>query len=108
MGNEYGYDNKAPRLAKLSLSGLPHRMVASHQNLLEIFPLYALAAGLTATLDVSPSVYRQNLNLLLLHVFCKTVIYIPAYLFNQDLIRSSAHFVGIGALLGNLWLLTFA
>jgi len=109
LGSDYGYSNKEPRHAKVSLAGLPHRMTASHQNLLEIFPVYALAAALTLSAEITPGspVYDQLVNLLVLHVFLKTFIYLPSYICDLHLVRSLAHFVAIGALLSNLWKLTF-
>ncbi|KAG8914708.1 hypothetical protein FRC01_003956 [Tulasnella sp. 417] len=108
-----GYSHEEPRHAKLFLTGLPARMTASHQNLLETFPIYALAAALTALLGSrslsTPAValYDQAVNLLALHVFCKTIIYIPAYLQDFGRLRSVSHFLDIGALLAVLHQLTF-
>ncbi|KIO28955.1 hypothetical protein M407DRAFT_21861 [Tulasnella calospora MUT 4182] len=108
-----GYTHGDPRHAKLFLTGLPARMTASHQNLLETFPIYALVAALTALLGSrslsAPAValYDHAANLLALHVFCKTIIYIPAYLQDLGELRSVSHFLGIGALLAVLYQLTF-
>ncbi|KAG9019501.1 hypothetical protein FRB90_001162 [Tulasnella sp. 427] len=85
-----GYNHAAsePRHAKLLLTGLPYRMTASHQNLLEV------------SLSL---LYRQSVTLLALHVFCKAIIFVPAYVKDLDLLRSTIHFIGIGAPLGKLY-----
>ncbi|KAJ7758035.1 hypothetical protein B0H16DRAFT_1822825 [Mycena metata] len=39
LGNKTGYKNKEPRANKRSIStGLPHRMIATHEALYDIFP----------------------------------------------------------------------
>ncbi|KAG9019499.1 hypothetical protein FRB90_001160 [Tulasnella sp. 427] len=101
-----GYDHAEPRHAKLFLTGLPYRMTASHQNLLEVFPIFALVAGLTASQPITSPLYHQSVTLLALHVFCKAIIFVPAYLKDLGLLRSAVHFVGIGALLGSLYQMT--
>ncbi|KAG8901838.1 hypothetical protein FRB99_005077 [Tulasnella sp. 403] len=96
LGSPRGYVNKEPRRGKSSLTGLPHRMASAHQNLLEIFPLFALSTGLTYALE-GKKISQQGLNFLVLHVFAKTFIYIPAYLADLDALRTVSHFIGIEA-----------
>ncbi|KIO28963.1 hypothetical protein M407DRAFT_174500 [Tulasnella calospora MUT 4182] len=103
-----GYHHDEPRHAKLFLTGLPYRLTASHQNLLEVFPIFALVAGLTAAQGPSSSLYHQGVTLLALHVFCKTIIFVPAYVKGLGVTRSAAHFIAIGALLGSLYQMTFS
>ncbi|KAG8943264.1 hypothetical protein FRC04_003131 [Tulasnella sp. 424] len=103
-----GYHHQEPRHAKLFLTGLPYRLTASHQNLLEVFPMFALVAGLTAAQGPSSALYHQAVALLALHVFCKAIIFVPAYIKDLGVLRSAAHFIGIGALLGSLYQMTFS
>ncbi|KAG9047643.1 hypothetical protein FS837_001836 [Tulasnella sp. UAMH 9824] len=103
-----GYHHDEPRHAKLFLTGLPYRLCASHQNLLEVFPMFALVAGLTAAQGPSNALYHQGVTLLALHVFCKAVIFVPAYIKGLGVLRSAAHFIAIGALLGSLYQMTFS
>ncbi|KAJ7126169.1 hypothetical protein C8R44DRAFT_121239 [Mycena epipterygia] len=101
LGNKTGYKNKEPRLNKRSLaSGLPHRMVATHEALYDIFPAYAVAAGLVAASANTPT---SSLNALVLHVFFKLAVYCPAYLLDLDVLRSYSHMCSIAALLVALW-----
>ncbi|KAJ7482734.1 hypothetical protein FB451DRAFT_1235945 [Mycena latifolia] len=103
LGNKAGYRNKEPRFNKRNLpSGLPHRMVATHEALYDIFPAYAATAALLAASMTTKST-SVPINALVLHVFFKLVVYWPAYLMDLDMIRSSSHMCSISALLVGLW-----
>ncbi|KAJ7932967.1 hypothetical protein B0H13DRAFT_2650624 [Mycena leptocephala] len=87
MGNKTGYKNKEPRLNKRNLPpGLPHRMVATHEALYDIFPAYAITAALAASTPFPPS---QTINALVLHVFLKLAVFSPAYLLDIDVGRTT-------------------
>ncbi|KAJ7758034.1 hypothetical protein B0H16DRAFT_1689477 [Mycena metata] len=103
LGNETGYKNKEPRANKRGIStGLPHRMIATHEALYDIFPAYAVTAALVAVSLTSKS-STVPINGLVLHVFFKIVVYSPAYLFDADIVRSYSHLCSILALLVALW-----
>ncbi|KAJ6448863.1 hypothetical protein C8R47DRAFT_1171919 [Mycena vitilis] len=107
LGNKgAGYKNREPRLNKRNLSGLPHRMVATHEALYDIFPAYALTAALAAsTLSPisSPSALSSTLNPLVLHVFFKLAVFSPAYLLDIDIVRTYSHMCSVAALLVGMW-----
>ncbi|KAJ6510977.1 hypothetical protein C8R45DRAFT_399975 [Mycena sanguinolenta] len=101
LGNEEGYKNKEPRMNKRNISsGLPHRMIATHEALYDTFPVYAIAAALFVSVPSSPS---TSLNALILHVFLKLFVYAPCYLFDIDLVRSYSHMCAVGAVLLAIW-----
>ena len=50
-GNAQGYENKEPRAGKRSLKGLYARMANAHDNLLEFFPAFAVAAVMASQYD---------------------------------------------------------
>lgn len=94
MGNSEGYQNKEPRLNKISLRGLPHRLTALHANLLETFPVFVICAVFTYMMEP----FNPHLiELLSIHVFAKILLYIPFYAADLDLLRSSSHTLAIGA-----------
>lgn len=78
------------------LEGLPLRAHSAHAHLMEVFPSFALAAGLTATLDPTN---RQLINLLGLHVIAKLFIFWPSYILNVDAPRSLGHILATSSLL---------
>ncbi|KAJ7932965.1 hypothetical protein B0H13DRAFT_1856575 [Mycena leptocephala] len=101
MGNKTGYKNKEPRLNKRNLPpGLPHRMVATHEALYDIFPAYAITAALAASSPFPPS---QTINALVLHVFLKLAVFSPAYLLDIDVVRTYSHMCSVAALLVGVW-----
>ncbi|KAF8208055.1 hypothetical protein K438DRAFT_1754800 [Mycena galopus ATCC 62051] len=105
LGNKTGYKNKEPRLNKRNLtSGVPHRMVATHEALYDIFPAYAIAAALFASTATPFSTSASTaLNALVLHVFLKLFVFAPAYLLNVDLIRTCSHMCSVAAVLLAIW-----
>ncbi|KAJ7167455.1 hypothetical protein C8R46DRAFT_1350460 [Mycena filopes] len=101
LGNRNGYKNKEPRLNKRTVTnGLPHRMLATHEALYDIFPAYAVTAALVANSNTSSTI---PINGLVLHVFFKLAVFSPAYLLNLDVIRTYSHMCSIAALLVALW-----
>ncbi|KAF8146386.1 hypothetical protein K438DRAFT_2028277 [Mycena galopus ATCC 62051] len=109
LGNKTGYKNGEPRMTKRSItSGLPHRMIATHEALYDIFPAYAVAAAaLFASTSTAPSTLSTStvtaLNALVLHVFFKLFVYAPAYLLNIDPIRTFSHMCSMAAVLLAIW-----
>ncbi|KAF7340712.1 Membrane protein [Mycena sanguinolenta] len=106
LGNEEGYKNKEPRMNKRGVSnGLPHRMIATHEALYDIFPVYAIAAALFITMPSTQSTpsASTSLNALILHVFLKLFVYAPCYLLDIDLARSYSHMCAVTAVLLAIW-----
>ncbi|KAJ7248875.1 hypothetical protein B0H12DRAFT_713020 [Mycena haematopus] len=109
LGNKAGYKNKEPRIAKRTIAnGLPHRMIATHEALYDIFSAYAIAAALFASaftepLALSPPSASTALNALVLHVFFKLFVYAPFYLLDVDLGRSYSHMCAVVAVLLAIW-----
>ncbi|KAF8196264.1 hypothetical protein K438DRAFT_1825912 [Mycena galopus ATCC 62051] len=107
LGSKMGYKNKEPRLNKRTVtSGVPHRMIAAHEALLEILPAYVVAAALftsTCTTSLSSSTSETALNALVFHVFLKVFVFTPAYLLNVDSLRSYSHMSSVVAVLLAIW-----
>ncbi|KAJ7807377.1 hypothetical protein B0H14DRAFT_2609777 [Mycena olivaceomarginata] len=103
LGNKAGYKNKEPRFNKRNIpNGLPHRMIATHEALCDIFPAYAVTAALIAT-SITPKSSSTSINALVLHVFLKVAVYSPAYLLDIDVVRTYSHMCAVAALLVALW-----
>ncbi|KAF8574529.1 hypothetical protein K439DRAFT_830450 [Ramaria rubella] len=105
LGNPEGYLNAEPRLGKYSLAGFPHRLTALHDNLLEIFPAFVICAATTLSLSIfgaERELSEKSINYLVLHVFLKTCVYIPAYAAGFGTLRSFTHLLAIASLLGLL------
>jgi uncharacterized MAPEG superfamily protein len=62
---------------------------------MEVFPSFALAAALTATMEPTN---QQLLNLLGLHVLAKRFVYWPAYLHGVDPARTLGHVLAASSL----------
>ncbi|KAG8815200.1 hypothetical protein FRC18_001605 [Serendipita sp. 400] len=105
IGRKEGYQNYEPRRGKADLKGMAHRMVAAHQNVLETFPLFALTAALV---QFTAPTNDHLIELVALHVFSKTFIYLPAYVLGIDAARSTSHFISIGACLRALTLVALS
>ena len=71
---------------------------------MEIFPAFALSAGLVTTLAPAN---QQLVNLLGLHVLVKLFVFWPSYLADIDALRGPAHLLSIGSLVTVAWKLTF-
>ncbi|KAG8825721.1 hypothetical protein FRC19_010638 [Serendipita sp. 401] len=105
IGRKEGYQNYEPRRGKADLKGMAHRMVAAHQNVLETFPLFALTAALV---QFTAPTNDHLIELVALHVFSKTFLYLPAYVLGIDAARSTSHFISIGACLRALTLVALS
>jgi uncharacterized MAPEG superfamily protein len=102
-------------------------MVAAHDNLYDIFPgentfhtvntstkpraehvlllAYGMAAALLSAALTDPRApeLRISLNCLILHVFLKVFIYVPAYILDQDVLRSFSHIFAVSCIITSLW-----
>jgi uncharacterized MAPEG superfamily protein len=67
---------------------------------MEVFPAFALAAALTATLAPTN---QHLINLLGVHVVAKLFVFWPAYLANLDGLRGIGHLVSTGALVSTAY-----
>ncbi|KAJ7330366.1 hypothetical protein DFH08DRAFT_312702 [Mycena albidolilacea] len=105
LGNKTGYKNKEPRLNKRTVAGgIPHRMVATHEALYDIFPAYAVAAALVASTFTGPSASMVTaINALVLHVFLKLFVFAPVYLLGIDPVRTYSHMCAVAAVLVAIW-----
>jgi len=97
-----GYDNKHPRDQEATLEGWGRRAFAAHHNGFEAFPAFA-AAVLIAQISGADAVWSARLALVF--VVART-LYLPLYIFNLDILRSTVWMVGVGAICG-LFLLPF-
>lgn len=93
-----GYDNAHPRAQQAALTGWGARALASHQNMIEGFPLFA--AGVLVVLVTGTSGSLANL-LCLLFIGCR-VAYSVFYLMNLATLRSLVWIVGFICCLGLL------
>ena len=100
MSSEKGLDNNHPRKHVNNLKGLPLRMRSAHYNMMEMFPGFALAAGLTQALAPNN---QQLINLLGLHVLAKVFVYYPMYLLNIAPPRSISHMLATGSVINVCW-----
>ena len=85
-------DNKYPRLQAAKLEGAGHRAYAAQQNCWEALAVFAAAL---LALHISGVAIASAANLSLAFVVLR-VIYIAAYLANQDYLRSSSFLGGFG------------
>lgn len=85
------------------LRGLPLRMHSAHAHMMETFPAFALAAGLTMTLAPTN---QTLLNLLGLHVMAKLFVFWPSYIANVGTPRSLGHVLATSSLVSVAWKLT--
>lgn len=100
MARQGGLDRNCPRQHLSQMRGLPLRLYAAHSNLMETFPSFAVAAGLTQAL--APG--NQTLvNLLGLHVIAKVFVYYPMYLLDIPQPRTFSHIFGITSVLNVCW-----
>lgn len=71
-------------------------MHSAHYNMMEMFPGFALAAGLSQALAPGN---QQLINLLGLHVLAKVFLYYPMYLLNIAPPRTLAHMLATGSVI---------
>jgi len=100
MASEKGLDDNHPRQNVNNLRGLPLRMRSAHYNLMEMFPGFALAAGLTQALAPGN---QQLINLLGLHVLAKCFVYYPMYLLNIPTPRTMSHVLATASIINVCW-----
>ncbi|PKL96464.1 MAG: hypothetical protein CVV18_01620 [Gammaproteobacteria bacterium HGW-Gammaproteobacteria-8] len=91
-----GYDNHHPRAQQARLEGFGARALASHQNMLEAFPVFA--AGLLAALVSGADGHWTTL--LALAFVAARVVYTILYLADFHLLRSLSWGAGFGASIG--------
>jgi len=100
MSRQEGLDSNCPRQHLSQMRGLPLRLFSAHSNLMETFPSFAVAAGLTQAL--APN--NQTLvNLIGLHVIAKVFVYYPMYLIDIPPPRTFSHVFSIAAVLNVCW-----
>ncbi|KAG8830066.1 hypothetical protein FRC17_005519 [Serendipita sp. 399] len=105
IGRPGGYQNYQPRKGKPELSGMAHRMVAAHQNALENFPIFALTVALV---HFTAPTNDHLIELVALHVFSRSFIYLPAYVLGIDVARTAAHLISLGAAIRALTLVALS
>lgn len=71
---------------------------------MEVFPAFALAAALVATLAPTD---QHLINLLGFHVVAKLFVFWPSYLANNGAFRSVGHLTSTGSLVTVLYRLAF-
>lgn len=91
-----GYDNRNPRQQQARLTGFGARALASHQNMLEAFPVFA--AGVLAAL-VSGAAGAWLSGLAVTFVVSR-VGYTACYLVDVHALRSLFWVIGFGASIG--------
>jgi uncharacterized MAPEG superfamily protein len=91
-----GYDNHHPRAQQARLEGFGARALASHQNMLEAFPIFA--AGVLAALVTGND--GQWTTLLALVFIAARIAYSILYLADFHVLRSLSWGAGFGASLG--------
>jgi len=85
-----GYDNKTPREQQAGLTGWGRRAVAAHQNGFEAFPPFAVAVLVAVAAGADPT---WTARIAVVFVAAR-VLYIPLYILDLDLLRSSVWTVG--------------
>lgn len=69
------------------------------------YPAFIVCAAITLALPhygADPRLMEKCINFLLLTTFAKTILYIPAYAAGYGTLRSLAHLLAMGSLLGLL------
>jgi len=88
-----GYDNKHPRDQQAELEGWGRRAIAAHLNGFEAFPAFA-AAVLVAFLAGADPVWSARLAVTFV---VARALYLPLYIGNLDLLRSTVWGIGFTA-----------
>lgn len=99
--SEGGYDNNNPREQQDKLTGFGRRALASHQNAIEAFPLFA-AGVLLALWAQAP---METVNMLCLAFVVSRVAYTVFYLLDVATLRSLVWAVGF---VSSIWLMVLA
>lgn len=97
---EGGYDNRYPREQHALLSGFGKRALATHQNSLEAFPMFA--AGLLTALWAGANI--ETIEYLSLTFVAARIIYSLCYWMDIHTLRSLSWTVGVGACVGLMYL----
>lgn len=100
MTRQAGLERNTPRQYLSKMRGLPLRLYSAHSNLMETFPSFALAAGLTQALAPNNQIL---VNLLGFHVMAKVFVYYPMYLLDIPPPRTLSHVFGISSVLNVCW-----
>ncbi len=91
-----GYDNRNPRQQQARLTGFGARALASHQNMIEAFPVFA-AGVLVALLAGATGAWLTGLAIAFV---IARVVYSVCYLADVHALRSIAWAVGFAASVG--------
>jgi len=91
-----GYDNKHPRDQQAELMGWGRRALAAHLNGFEAFPAFAAAVLVAFLADADP-VWSARLAVTFV---VARVLYLPLYISNLDLFRSTVWGIGLIATAG--------
>lgn len=97
---EGGYDNRHPREQHALLDGFGKRALATHQNTIEAFPMFA--AGLLAALWAEANI--EIIEYLCVTFVLARLIYSLCYLFDVHILRSIAWTAGIGSSIALMFL----
>ena len=98
---EGGYDNATPRAQQDRLDGFGLRARGAHENSIEAFPLFAIGVLLALWAEAS----LEQMQILCLAFVVARIAYCVFYWIDQDKLRSTAWFVGVGS---SIWLMTLA
>jgi len=99
--SEGGYDNNHPREQQKNLSSFGMRALASHQNAIEAFPLFAV--GVLLALWAQAPI--ETVNMLCLAFVISRVVYTVCYLLDIATLRSLVWTVGF---VSSVWLMVLA
>ncbi len=91
-----GYDNKHPRDQEAALDGWGRRSFAAHLNGFEAFPAFA-AAVVIAQISGADPVWSARLAV---GFVIARVLYLPLYILDFDLLRSTVWTIGFAATCG--------
>ena len=88
-----GYNNKNPRDQQAALDGWGRRAVAAHLNSFEAFPAFAAAVLVAVVAGADPI---WTMRLAVTFIVART-LYLPLYLLDLDLLRSTTWTIGFAA-----------
>jgi uncharacterized MAPEG superfamily protein len=100
MARQAGLDSNTPRQHLSQMTGLPLRLYSAHINLMETFPSFAVAAGLTQALAPNNQIL---ITLLGVHVMAKVFVYYPMYLLDVPPPRTLSHICAVSSVLNVCW-----
>lgn len=85
-----GYDNKHPRQQQSKLEGFGARAAAAHYNGFETFPGFAAAV----IINHLAGIHDHRASILCVAFVVARILYVAAYLANQDYLRSAIWVIG--------------